>query len=100
MSREHPASGLLNAGRMMYVGRVPRDQPITPGEKHRGADARPRRPLGYPTEEETGEVTASRQWPTYAKGRTTSCSRGTGAAGKLWGVARAGKSSRASSELS
>ena len=31
MAREHPASGLLNAGRMMYVGRVPRDQPITPG---------------------------------------------------------------------
>ena len=37
MSCEHPASGLLNAGRMMYVamGRVSHDQPKIPGRSIR-----------------------------------------------------------------
>ena len=91
MAREHPASGSLNAGRMMYVGRVMNDQRKPRGEapgSWRSLEKTARLPHRG---EETGEVTASRQWPTYAKGRTTRCSRGTGAVQIRWGVAGEGQ---------
>ena len=91
MAREHPASGSLNAGRMMYVGRVPHDQPITPGRSI-GELVLVREDRSVtPPRWNRGRSLPSTQRPIYAKGRTSRCGRGTGAAGFPWGVAREGK---------